>query len=121
MYPFRTGSNFYVTSIWHTFYFSDEYNSYALPLEETDGIPDAGMKPNINYYPNPARHYVTFYVTDPGEYNVKMYTASGQLLFEKPLTKENTLDIQDLSPGFYYVELLNHGAPVMKNKLVKTD
>lgn len=88
----------------------------------TSGIDNNTEKINITFYPNPANNSVTIHSTKALDGAViKVYSLTGQLISETYKVSGNswTLEINNYTPGLYFVEIYQEGKVVERLKLVK--
>ncbi|CAN5332211.1 hypothetical protein BH09BAC1_BH09BAC1_24770 [soil metagenome] len=88
----------------------------ASPLPETNALENS-----FNFYPNPTVNLVSFpWQADMMGGYAQAYNINGQLVFEKELGLETTLDISSLLPGMYICRILNKERQLLQiGKLVK--
>ena len=71
------------------------------------GITEKNMLDNITIYPNPCKNY--FKINKNIE-TIKLYNVLGTLVFSaKNINKNTAVDIPNLSPSLYFVELISEG------------
>jgi cytochrome c peroxidase len=95
-----TGSNVYTDPKWSNPF--DSNGSLNL-IELTTGIYSA-EKVDFSVYPNPAAEFVTIN-TEPGDYKLKIYAASGQLIASEKITGTSKIDLTPFSKGVLIFEL----------------
>jgi hypothetical protein len=72
----------------------------------TTGV-DASSKAEFGIYPNPATTTISLSVEK--DMDAKIYSASGTLVRNLNLKKgENVIDIENMSPGFYFISAGSH-------------
>lgn len=70
----------------------------------------------VNVYPNPANNYVT--IENEGVSNVSVCNVQGQVVISKEIKDSETLDINTLAKGVYYIRIENEKTVVIK-KIIK--
>lgn len=85
----------------------------------------AGIEPeaswNFRVYPNPVSDVLNLECTSRGADQLQIFNAFGELVYEKRNTSFNRMnvDMSDLSPGLYTVNLIAENKAVSKKILVK--
>ena len=76
---------------------------------------------NFKLYPNPVSDILNLECTSIGQAKVQIFTAMGELVYEKNNTSVNRLyvDMSNLSPGLYTLHLTGANQTVAKKILVK--
>jgi hypothetical protein len=107
-------------------FFSDEFNA-AAGWEAEYSIWATGceefQQPDARLTPNPASDKVEIQLNLPLNefFNFQIFDINGKLLFSQPVSFQNghtTINLPDLSDGFYSVRLYRNSAPVLKEKLI---
>jgi len=74
-------------------------------LVQTLEVPQLELSQNIKVFPNPTTAAVYFETTaNLQNQTVSVYNLSGQLVTEKQISTENTLDLSGLSAGMYLIQ-----------------
>lgn len=78
----------------------------------------------LKVYPNPAAEMITVELDTANvssinrgfaQYELKLYTTSGEELFSQPVTSAKTLlDVRSLKNGFYYLHLIHKEGIIRK-------
>lgn len=73
------------------------------------GITESKNSSSINIFPNPTSGIINLNMDSyTSEYLVKILNSTGQVMIEKKLNAENEIiDLIDLSPGIYFVHVIN--------------
>lgn len=107
-------------------FFSDEFNaaggweaSYSIWATDCEEF----QQPEARLTPNPASDKVEIQLNLPlnEDFNFQIHDVSGKLLISKPVAFQNghaTINLPDLSEGFYSVQLYRNSTPVLKEKLI---
>jgi len=84
----------------------------------TIGLSQLSLEGVLNVYPNPTngQFKITSELKEAGE--LQLFNQAGQLVYKKSLEnlKENTIDIKNLAPGFYNLQI-NSGSKQYSGKL----
>jgi hypothetical protein len=97
--------------------------SSALPF-----VPDNQHVAALTLFPNPAKDFVEiqFYLAEKANYRVNVFAANGQIVQSfgekkdiQPGICHEHLDINQLPPGTYFVEVQTSGAEVFTGIFVK--
>ena len=71
-------------------------------------VPQLELSQNITVYPNPTTSAIFFKTdTNLSDEKVSIFTISGQLVAEKQITADNTLDLSALASGVYVIKFTN--------------
>jgi uncharacterized delta-60 repeat protein len=77
-------------------------------------------KCEIKVYPNPATNSITFNTGMFKDFKLRIFNAIGQTVLQKQLNSSSTtLNIQNLTQGIYYYQLINDKGKVISGKFVK--
>lgn len=81
------------------------------------GVQDSDMQ----LYPNPSNDFINIQLPDANDvYSVKIFSADGRMLFAKEIRSNNTkIDIQNLSIGYYIIQIQSNNGLNFKKKIVK--
>ena len=73
-------------------------------------VPHLELSQNITVYPNPTMS-VIYFKTDTNllDEKVSVFNLSGQLVSQKQITSDNSLDLSELSTGVYLIRFDNKG------------
>jgi para-nitrobenzyl esterase len=96
--------------------FWDEVAGYT-GCEGANVMNRANGSDDISVYPDPASNFITVEGISQGETgNILVYTITGELLFQQPISKIKTIiDISTLAKGMYFVKSkTNNGIEVLK-------
>ena len=74
---------------------------------------------NFELFPNPFTNEFKILANDNSFYTFYIYTATGQLIYNGNLSKEQIVNSQNLSSGIYYLRILNKSIPVYEKVLIK--
>ena len=74
---------------------------------------------NFELFPNPFTNEFKILANDNSFYTFYIYTATGQLIYNGNLSKEQIVNSQNLSSGIYYLRILNKSIPVFEKVLIK--
>lgn len=75
---------------------------------------------SIKLYPNPASKYFTISSNKINVDQVEIFSAVGQLVKSQKVSKtNNTINIEDLAAGTYYLRIYNEGQYLKSDKIVK--
>jgi len=80
---------------------------------------EAGSKPQIIVYPNPSKR--EFYIKNESNQNLdfRIFQGDGKVLFENILNAHTELQINTLTPGFYFIQFTNKsGLPLVTKRLI---
>ncbi len=71
-------------------------------------IPQLELSNRIKVFPNPTTATVNFVTeTNLTDENISVYNLSGQLITQKKLTSDKSLDLSDLASGVYLIQFTN--------------
>lgn len=74
----------------------------------TIGLPESAWNDNIKLFPNPTENYITVQLPDTKPMEIRIVNVNGSVVIVRnEETAEFTLDLSDLSPGIYTVQLLS--------------
>ena len=114
----------YILGIGELMGLDDEISDPVYITFTTEDALSAGISDltEINIYPNPARN--KFYVDLPagsGEMHLRLFDINGKLIFSKVTNaQQEIVEIENLKPGLYFVEIASNGYSVRK-KIAVTD
>lgn len=70
-------------------------------------------------YPNPCSNYVLVSLGSSENFSFHLYNSDGQIILDLQCHDTTTIDLQDLTPGLYFIELRDEKRAVHQ-KLIKT-
>lgn len=73
---------------------------------------------NVNVYPNPASNQLFVEADGYETLTIKLYTIIGELVIDKTISKNTSLDINNLSSGTYIYRVFNNGNILNTGKLI---
>ena len=94
---------------------NSQFCSFILQVDEILSTDEFELNNQINLFPNPAKNYTSIESPFAIE-NVVIYSISGRIVDQ---IKSNSLNIQDLSSGVYFVEIATEEGTVVKQLIVK--
>jgi len=71
----------------------------------------------ILVYPNPATAY--FFINSYGSATVELFNNKGQMIQQSKIMGKESISLEDVSPGLYYVKIITDKTVVTKSLLVK--
>jgi len=86
------------------------------------GIEYSGIQLGMKAYPNPASDFLILKMDrlDQGAYSYQLYDALGQMLEYKQITgNETRIDMQNLAPAIYYVNIKSDMQTLKNFKIIK--
>lgn len=90
---------------------SDEYGCLAISDEIEvilTGIYESDHFTGIKLFPNPSKGLVNVQNSDNLKFELKLYSAQGELMFLKKIeTKQEQLDLRFLQKGIYFIKIIN--------------
>jgi len=95
------------------------YSAYNLDVAEND------IDPNWFIYPNPAHSEITILSTFKNDYDIQVYTLSGELVLSKHINQKQNysskhlFNISNLTSGIYMVTIKTNDSIAITQKLVK--
>lgn len=113
-----TGFNFATTKMGNTYY---DFRYYIVPRSVHDmtgmsDVQDYG-KMRVSVYPNPTTAFVT--VNDVEATDVEIYDINGKKVASQSMQNSNTVSLQGLSTGSYFLRLLKDAELVGTAKVIK--
>lgn len=93
-------------------------NSFSLGASSVSSVADIKMNEvSQNIYPNPANHAV--FVSETTE-EFSLYTIKGDLVKNiRSVSKHNSVDISDMTPGIYFVVTQNGGGKSVEKLIIR--
>ena len=82
-------------------------NIYRLKFTGPTGVRDEFQSLDFSIYPNPTSSVLNVRLQGFLESRVGVYDVNGQLVFEKPLSRESQLDVSNLKQGIYFLKISN--------------
>lgn len=58
-------------------------------------------------FPNPTTGILNIQISDSSEYNIEVFNLSGQLILKSQISRNTTLNLNDLPKGVYFLRLYN--------------
>jgi hypothetical protein len=85
------------------------------------GVKEIGLSGNVSISPNPTNGILNInFSTIPQNIKIEMYNSIGALVFTETMpNKNNTINVNDLSTGIYYMKVLEANKVVAVKKVVK--
>ena len=103
-------------------------NEYYYPVSETTTIRvDSASNINsvltehaesLHFYPNPSDDRLFIELQNPADF--KVYNTSGKKIMELKLNHSQSIDISELSPGLYVMEIINKDGKFIQ-KFIRTN
>jgi hypothetical protein len=81
------------------------------------GLNSPGAVNNIRVYPNPANEWIDFQQLQ-GTSQLKMFDVNGRLLKNETIFQGVKMDISDLAPGLYLIQLETSASQLVHAKLI---
>ncbi len=83
--------------------------------QQTLEVPQLDLSDNVTVYPNPTVAKIFFDTNENlANENVFIYNSVGQLVLEKKITAENSVDLSNLSSGIYMIQFSNKNIKTFK-------
>ncbi len=88
----------------------------ALRIEDPVGLWE-NAQPNVTIYPNPVSDQL--HVKDFAVQNARVYTIAGQLVATPEIENNSTIEVSDLHPGTYIIELTDLNGITVRQRFIK--
>ena len=92
--------------------------SNCIPVSSITGLSSVASDAAFAAVPNPATTYVHITTSIPETVTFRMVNSCGMTVMLKTIQNNATIDIQDLSPGIYMINLI-HGPQILTQKIIK--
>ena len=85
----------------------DNHFGYNWELVEKQAVVTGNsvLKPEIGFYPNPARDYLHIDKNTTGSLQVRIYTLVGHCVWASELHESGSIDISRIATGVYLIQL----------------
>jgi hypothetical protein len=101
-------------------HFHDDYREIVRHGKIITSTVDDKFNLNIEIFPNPTSDFIHFKTSSElHSYNVRLYNFKSEVLFSKTMDLGDGLDVSDLPPGVYVLQLENDNSTKIQKLFVK--